>query len=160
MLILGLNMFHADASAAIIQDGEVIFAIAEERLNRIKHYAGFPSFAIQACLKAAGAKISDIDHIAVGQDSDANLSEKIRYAFANPAKLLNFVKLRQRKQQMRDIRELIATHLQNDPNALRFKVHHLEHHIAHVASAYYCSPWEQAAGFSYDGSGDFVSTMM
>jgi len=104
MLILGLNMFHADASAAIVQDGKIVFAIAEERLNRIKHYAGFPSLAIQACLKAAGAKIGDIDHIAVGQDSDANLSEKIRYAFANPAKLLNFVKLRQRKQQMRDVR--------------------------------------------------------
>lgn len=160
MLILGLNMFHADASAAIVQDGKIVFAIAEERLNRIKHYAGFPSLAIQACLKAAGAKIGDIDHIAVGQDSDANLSEKIRYAFANPAKLLNFVKLRQRKQQMRDVRELIATNIQCDPAALRFRVHHLEHHIAHVASAYYCSPWEQAAGFSYDGSGDFVSTMM
>ena len=160
MLILGLNMFHADASAAIVQDGEVLFAIAEERLNRIKHYAGFPKLAIQACLDAAGAKITDVDHIAVGQDSDANLSEKIRYAFANPAKLLNFVRLRRRKQEMRDIRELIAKHLECDPLALNFKVHHLEHHIAHIASAYYCSPWENAAGFSYDGSGDFVSTMM
>lgn len=160
MLILGLNMFHADASAAIVQDGEVLFAIAEERLNRIKHYAGFPKLAIQACLDAAGAKITDIDHIAVGQDSDSNLSEKIRYAFANPAKLLNFIRLRRRKQQMRDIRELIAHSLECDPQSLAFKVHHLEHHIAHIASAYYCSPWESAAGFSYDGSGDFVSTMM
>ena len=160
MLILGLNMFHADASAAIVQDGEVLFAIAEERLNRIKHYAGFPKLAIQACLDAAGTKITDIDHIAVGQDSDANLSEKIRYAFANPAKLLNFVRLRRRKQQMRDIRELIAQSLECDTQSLSFKVHHLEHHIAHIASAYYCSPWESAAGFSYDVSGDFVSTMM
>src|SRR5437879_1936560 len=80
MLILGLNMFHADASAAIIQDGEVIFAIAEERLNRIKHYAGFPSLAIKACLDAAGAKMTDVDHVAVGQDSDANLSRKVQYA--------------------------------------------------------------------------------
>jgi carbamoyltransferase len=160
MLILGLNMFHADASAAIVQDGKVLFAIAEERLNRVKHYAGFPALAIQACLDAAGAKISDIDHVAIGQDSDANLSEKIRYAFANPAKLLNFVRLRRRKQEMRDIRELIAKHLEAGPDELRFKVHHLEHHIAHIASAYYCSPWDQAAGFSYDGSGDFVSTMM
>ncbi len=45
MLILGLNMFHADASAAIVQDGEVVFAIAEERLNRQKHYGGFPTLA-------------------------------------------------------------------------------------------------------------------
>jgi len=160
MLILGLNMFHADASAAIVQDGKVLFAIAEERLNRVKHYAGFPALAIQACLAAAGAKITDIDHVAVGQDSDANLAKKVRYAIANPAKLLNFIRLRQRKQEMRDVRTLIAKSLECDPGLLRFSEHRLEHHIAHIASAYYCSPWEQAAGFSYDGSGDFVSTMM
>jgi carbamoyltransferase len=160
MLILGLNMFHADASAALVQDGEVVFAIAEERLNRIKHYAGFPSLAIQACLDFAGAKITDIDHVAVGQDSDANLAEKVKYALANPAKILNFIRLRQRKQPMRDMRSLLAQELDVDPQALRFREHRLEHHIAHIASAYYCSPWEKAAGFSYDGSGDFVSTMM
>src|SRR5947208_13249645 len=160
MLILGLNMLHADASAAIIQDGEVIFAIAEERLNRIKHYAGFPSLAVKACLDAAGAKIADVNHVAVGQDSDANLSRKVQYALANPAKILNFIRLRQHKEAMRDVRSLIATSLDIDPAQLRFQEHHLEHHIAHIASAYYCSPWEKAAGFSYDGSGDFVSTMM
>jgi carbamoyltransferase len=160
MLILGLNMFHADASAAIVQDGKVVFGIAEERLNRVKHYAGFPTMAIQACLDAVGAKVGDIDHVAVGQDTDANLAEKVRYAISNPAKLLNFIRLRKRKQHVRDVRELIARNLECDLMALRFKVHHLEHHIAHIASAYYCSPWDKAAGFSYDGSGDFVSTMM
>ena len=160
MLILGLNMFHADASAAIVQDGKVVFGIAEERLNRVKHYAGFPTMAIQACLDAVGAKIGDIDHIAVGQDTDANLAEKVRYAISNPAKLLNFIRLRKRKQDIHDVRELIAKNLECDAQAMRFKVQHLEHHIAHIASAYYCSPWEKAAGFSYDGSGDFVSTMM
>ena len=160
MLILGLNMFHADASAALVQDGEVIFAIAEERLNRIKHYAGFPSLAVKACLDFAGAKITDIDHIAVGQDSDANLSRKVQYAAANPARILNFIRLRQRKQPMRDVGSLLAKALDVDSKTLRFQEHHLEHHIAHIASAYYCSPWDKAAGFSYDGSGDFVSTMM
>ena len=160
MLILGLNMFHADASAAIVQDGEVVFAIAEERLNRIKHYAGFPALAVKACLDAVGAKITDVDHVAVGQDSDANLAKKVQYALANPAKILNFIRLRQRKEAMRDVRSLLAKALDVDPSAPRFQEHHLEHHIAHIASAYYCSPWEKAAGFSYDGSGDFVSTMM
>ena len=160
MLILGLNMFHADASAAIVQDGEIVFAIAEERLNRIKHYAGFPMLSIKACLDAAGAKITDVDHVAVGQDSDANLSRKVRYALSNPAKVLNFIKLRRRKQPMQDVRSLVAGALEVEYSALKFQEHHLEHHIAHIASAYYCSPWERAAGFSYDGSGDFVSTMM
>lgn len=160
MLILGLNMFHADASAAIMQDGEVVFAIAEERLNRIKHYGGFPALAVRACLDAVGAKITDVDHVAVGQDSDANLSKKVQYALGNPAKILNFIRLRQRKESMRDVRSLLASALETDAGQLRFREHHLEHHIAHIASAYYCSPWERAAGFSYDGSGDFVSTMM
>lgn len=159
MLILGLNMFHADASAAIVLDGEVKFAIAEERLNRHKHFGGFPALAVKACLDSIGAKISDIDHVAVGQDSDANLAKKVQYALANPAKILNFIRLRQRKEAMRDVRSLLAKALEADFSQLRFREHHLEHHIAHIASAYYCSPWEKAAGFSYDGSGDFVSTM-
>ncbi len=160
MLILGLNMFHADASAAIVVDGEVKFAIAEERLNRHKHFGGFPALAVKACLDAVGARISDVEHVAVGQDSEANLSKKVRYALSNPAKILNFIRLRQRKEVMRDVGSLLAKALEVDPKALRFQEHHLEHHIAHIASAYYCSPWEKAAGFSYDGSGDFVSTMM
>src|SRR5215471_17741983 len=160
MLILGLNMFHADASAAIVDDGKVLFAVAEERLNRHKHYGGFPALAVQACLDAVGAKITDIAHVAVGQDSDANLAKKVQYALSNPAKILNFIKLRQRKESMRDVRQLLAQALEVDAGALKFQEHHLEHHIAHIASSYYCSPWERAAGFSYDGSGDFVSTMM
>ncbi len=160
MLILGLNMFHADASAAIVQDGEVVFAIAEERLNRKKHFGGFPTLAIQACLDAVGAKISDVEHVAVGQDSDANLAQKVQYALANPAKILNFIRMRQRKEAMRDVRTLLSNAFEIEPGKLRFQEHHLEHHIAHIASSYYCSPWEKAAGFSYDGSGDFVSTMM
>ena len=160
MLILGLNMFHADASAAILEDGEVKFAIAEERLNRAKHFGGFPALAVRACLDAVGARITDVAHVAVGQDSDANLARKVQYALVNPGRILNFIKLRQRKTAMRDVRRLLAESLEVDPAGLKFQEHYLEHHIAHIASAYYCSPWENAAGFSYDGSGDFVSTMM
>ena len=160
MLILGLNMFHADASAAIIDDGKVLFAIAEERLNRKKHFAGFPALAVKACLEAAGARISDLDHVAVGQDSDAHLAKKVQYAVANPTRILNFIKMRQRKEAMRDVRSLLATSLDADASCMKFQEHHVEHHLAHIASAYYCSPWDRAAGFSYDGSGDFVSTMM
>ena len=159
MLILGLNMFHADASAAIVADGKVVFAIAEERLNRVKHYAGFPALAVKACLQYVGAKITDVDHVAVGQDSDANLTRKVQYALANPSKILNFIRLRQRKEAMRDVRSLLAKAFEMEAGQLRFTEHHLEHHLAHIASAYYCSPWDKAAGFSYDGSGDFVSTM-
>src|ERR1035438_1518965 len=119
MLILGLNMFHADASAAIVLDGEVKFAIAEERLNRHKHFGGFPALAVKACLEAVGAKISDVEHVAVGQDSDANLAKKVQYALANPAKILNFIRLRQRKEAMRDVRSLLSKALDADSAQLR-----------------------------------------
>src|SRR3974377_729962 len=148
MLILGLNMSHADASAAIVVDGEVKFAIAEERLNRHKHFGGFPALSVKACLDAIGAKIFDVEHGAVGQDSDANLASKVQYALANPAKILNFIRLRQRKEAMRDVRALLADAIGVHASTLKFEEHHLEHHIAHIASAFYCSPWERAAGFS------------
>src|SRR5207302_8231993 len=114
MLILGLNMFHADASAAIVHDGDVVFAMAEERLNRRKHFGGFPVMAVKACLDAVGANISDIDHVAVGASSDANRLQKIQYALANPAEVFNFIKLRQRKGSMRDLRKLLAGALDLD----------------------------------------------
>jgi carbamoyltransferase len=160
MLVLGLNMFHADASAAIVEDGKILFAVAEERLNRLKHYGGFPTLAAKACLDVVGAKITDVQHVAVGQDSDANLTQKVQYALSNPAKILNFIKMRQRKTAMHDVGALLAQAFDVNPKSLRFEEHHIEHHLAHIASSYYCSPWEKAAGFSYDGSGDFVSTMM
>lgn len=159
MLILGLNMFHGDASAALIQDGEVVFAIAEERLNRVKHYGGVPALSIQACLDAVGADIADIDHLAIGRDKDANLAKKVQYALSNPAKLLNFIQIRKRREAMNDLKSLLGRAMHRDPARMRFQEHNVEHHIAHIASAFYCSGLEEAAGFSYDGSGDFVSAM-
>lgn len=159
MLVLGLNMYHSDSSAALVQDGVVVFAVAEERINRVKHYGGFPTQAIRKCLDAAGARLRDIDHVAVGRDKDANLAQKVKYALSKPDKILNFIRIRQRRAAMDDMKQLFARELQSDPGELRFQEHAVEHHVAHIASAFYCSGWEKAAGFSYDGSGDFVSTM-
>src|ERR1044071_3248646 len=159
MLVLGLNMFHGDASAAIIQDGEVVFAVAEERLNRVKHYGGIPSLSIAACLDAIGADIADVDHVAVGRDKAANLKKKVQYALSNPSKLLNFIQIRKRREAMDDLKTLLARAMDTDPARMRFQEHNVEHHIAHIASAFYCSGLDEAAGFSYDGSGDFVSAM-
>jgi len=153
-------MFHADASAAIIRDGEVVFAIAEERLNRVKHYAGFPSLAIKACLDAVGAKITDVDHVAVGQDSEANLAKKVRLRAVEPREDSEFYPAAPAQGSLARSAFVAYQGSGSRSQTLRFQEHHLEHHIAHIASAYYCSPWDKAAGFSYDGSGDFVSTMM
>jgi carbamoyltransferase len=83
MLILGLNAFHADSSAALVRDGKLVAAAEEERFRRIKHWAGFPSQAIAYCLSEAGIRLSDVDHVAFNQDSRANLLRKIRYTLLN-----------------------------------------------------------------------------
>src|SRR5437588_6140180 len=69
MIILGLNAFHGDSSAAILRDGVLIAAAEEERFRRTKHWAGFPLLAIQYCLREAGLRLSEVDHVAVNQDS-------------------------------------------------------------------------------------------
>lgn len=159
MLVLGLNLFHSDSSAAILQEGKLVFAIAEERLNRVKHCGSFPRLAIQACLDAVGARLEDVDHVAIGRSTRANLAQKVRYALKDPTRVLNFARMRARTQATEDLRSLITRQMEVDPAALCFQEHHIEHHLCHVASAFLCSDFDEAAGFSYDGSGDFVSTM-
>jgi len=159
-VILGLNTFHAGSSAAIIVDGQPVIAISEERLNRVKYYGGFPRLAIGRCLDIAGLRFRDIDAVAIGRDSSANQRKKIEYVVRNPTKLLNLVKIRARRSGLGDIKSLMIQECGVDESELRFTQHNVEHHLAHIASAYFVSPWEKAAGFSVDGSGDFVTCMM
>lgn len=159
-VILGINAFHAGASAALVIDGKPIAAIAEERLNRVKYYARFPSLAIRKCLDMAGLDFKDIEHVAVGRDSSANRAKKLDYLLKNPSKLLNLLKIKASRKALDDLRALIASECGCDPGVLKFTQHNIEHHIAHTASSFYTSPWEKAAGFSIDGSGDFVTAML
>ncbi|HMJ08097.1 MAG TPA: carbamoyltransferase C-terminal domain-containing protein [Pyrinomonadaceae bacterium] len=158
--ILGINTFHAGSSAAIIVDGVPVVALAEERLNRVKYYAGFPTAAIRKCLEIANVKLTELDAVAVGRDSSANLHKKLEFALRNPTQLLNFAKMRTKKKTFDDLRSLVAAELDADPATLNFKTYNIEHHLAHTASAYFASAWEKSAGITIDGSGDFVSCML
>ena len=159
-IILGINTFHAGASAAILVDGQPIAAIAEERLNRVKYFAGFPKLSILRCLEIAGLTLSDIEFVAVGRDSSANLHKKLEFAIKNPAKLLNLARIRSKSKTFDDLNSMIATECDIDPAKLKFKTFNVEHHLAHTASAYFASDWEHSAGITIDGSGDFVSCLM
>jgi carbamoyltransferase len=159
-VILGINAFHASASAALLVDGQPVAAVAEERLNRLKYYAGFPKLAIQACLEEAGASFKDVDAVAIGRDPSANRTRKIEYTVRHPSKIANLMRLRSSRAPLDDLRALIVEHCGADAGSLRFEEHRVEHHLAHIASAYYISPWDSGAGFSVDGSGDFVTVMM
>ncbi len=159
-VILGINAFHASASAAVVVDGVPVAAIAEERLNRVKYYAGFPKLAVEACLRQAGVGFKDIDAVAVGRDPSANRAKKMEYTLRHPSKIVNLMKQRTSRAQLDDLRTLFVEHCGANAADLRFEEHQVEHHLAHIASAFYISPWDSAAGFSVDGSGDFVTVMM
>jgi carbamoyltransferase len=159
MIILGLNTFHAGSSAALLVDGQPVAAIAEERLNRVKYYAGFPTRSIEYCLKAAGLRFRDLDAVAVGRDPSANRLKKYSHALWHPLMLPNFIKMKQFRKKLGDLKTLITKNCEVDREELRFREYHIEHHLAHIASAYFISDWDKAAGFSVDGSGDFVTTM-
>ncbi|CAN5268973.1 hypothetical protein BH20ACI2_BH20ACI2_05140 [soil metagenome] len=159
-VILGINTFHAGSAAALVVDGQPVVAIAEERLNRIKHFAGFPALSIQRCLEVAGLTFSDIDHLAVGRDSSANLHKKLEFALRNPTRLFNLARIRSKSRTFDDMTSLIVRNCDIDPKKLNFTTHNIEHHLAHTASTYFGSSWEHSAGITIDGSGDFVSCMM
>lgn len=159
-VILGLNAYHPGASAALLVDGVPVAAVAEERLNRVKYYGGFPARAVALCLEMAGVGFADVDVVAVGRDSSANLARKIEYTLRHPSKLLNLMQIRAKSGRFEDLRTTVAEACGVELDRLRFQVHHVEHHLAHTASAYFCSPWERAAGITLDGSGDFVTCLM
>jgi carbamoyltransferase len=161
MNILGINAFHGDASAALVRDGVLVAAVAEERLNRRKHCAGFPSLAVKAVLADAGVSPTEVDHVAVSRDPKANLHKKILFAIQKRPSFTKLVKDRLANvAKVRGVDEALVAALGIERRALRAKIHSVEHHKSHIASAFFISPFEEAACLSIDGFGDFVSTMM
>ncbi|HEY6943723.1 MAG TPA: carbamoyltransferase [Candidatus Acidoferrum sp.] len=156
MNILGINAYHGNASAAIVCDGQLVAAVEEERFNRVKYAAGFPAQAIRYCLKAAGLTLNEVDHVAVPRNPYARLATKIFYALRMPS----FARERARVLvKFQGIPEALTQAFDPDPKRIRAKFHRIEHHQAHLASSFYCSPFERAALLSADGLGDFASTM-
>src|SRR3989475_1959525 len=156
MNILGINAYHGNASAAIVCDGRLIAAGEEERFNRVKYAAGFPTQAIRYCLKEAGLTLQDIDHVAVPRNPYARLGTKLFYALRMPSFARERVKV---LAKFTGIPEALAAAFDADPKKIGAKFHRIEHHQAHLASSFFVSPFERAALLSADGLGDFASTM-
>jgi carbamoyltransferase len=153
--ILGLNAFHGDAAAALVVDGELVAAAEEERFNRVKHCAGFPTDAARWCLADAGLELGDLDHVALSRDPRANLWPKLRRAVRTPPR---YVKARlENARRVGDVRHELQLALGSE---VRAELHNVEHHQAHAASAFFVSPFEEAAILSIDGFGDFASTLL
>jgi len=182
MYILGINAYHGDASAAIIRDGYLIAAVEEERFNRRKHCAGFPTESIRYCLGTAGVSIEDVDHIGISRDPSAHLHKKILFAATRAATRIagNLKGVARREAvaeesgsglmrligdrmanaaRVRDLRDELARAFDVPKNELRAEFHNIEHHRAHLASCFFVSAFDRAALLSIDGFGDFISTM-
>lgn len=155
MVILGLNTYHADSSACLVINGKLVAAAEEERFNRIKHWAGFPSQSIHYCLSEAGLTIADIDHIAINSDPNANFSKKFFYLLLKrPSIKYVMERLINRKKRttiLDEFRKHFPEHL------YKRKIHHIEHHLCHLSSAFYVSPFKESVVVSIDGFGDFSS---
>jgi carbamoyltransferase len=151
MKILGLNAFHGDSSAAVLTDGQLSAAVEEERYNRVKHWAGLPVLAARACLAGERA-----DHIAISRDPKAKAFEKMLRVLSRPG---DWSRLFSRVQNSAAILRVEDSLREAGLADEKTEIHFVEHHRAHLASAFFCSPFEEAAVVSVDGFGDFSSVM-
>ncbi len=158
MLILGVNAFHGDVAAALLDDGQLVAAVEEERFRRVKHWAGFPDQAIQSCLAIAGASPGDIDAIAVSRDPRAHLWRKAWFAARYRPQLRLLTGRARNAAAVSGIHERLAATLALPDAHVRARMVPIEHHPAHLASAFFASPFDEAAVCAIDGFGDFVST--
>ncbi len=155
--ILGLSAYHADASAAAVVDGRFVAGVEEERFRRIKHWAGFPEQAARFCLEEMnGGDLQGITALAVARQPRAYLARKALLALTHPRSLRRAMGRARNLRQVASLEERIAAAFGGPAPPL----HAVEHHLAHVASAFFCSPFEEAMCLTVDGFGDFVSTMM
>jgi carbamoyltransferase len=154
MLIIGINAYHGDASAAAVVDGRLVAAAEQERFNRIKHAAGFPADALRYVLREVGATARDIAYIAVARDPWARAWQKALRAFRMPKLAASRLGVQSRFATI----GAEAARVLGVPDA-QIEVRRVEHHRAHLASAFFVSPFDEAALFSIDGLGDFASAM-
>ncbi len=159
MVILGLNAYYGDSSACIVVDGKLIAAAEEEKFTRVKHWAGFPTEAILFCLNEAGVEFQDIDHIAVNRNPHANLWKKASYLFSNRPSLKTVSRRLKNAYRIKDIGDVLNRELNFLCQRITAEVHKVEHHVAHLSSAFFVSPFKEASMVSLDCFGDFVGTM-
>ncbi len=158
MRILGISCYFHDAAAALIEDGVVIAAAEEERFTRKKHDFEFPRNAIQFCLDQGGITGKDLDYVAFFEKPFVKFDRLLKTAMSGfPQTYGTYV------QSMRTwlfdklwIKSAIVKSVGIDANKILFS----EHHLSHAASAYFCSPYDEAAVLTFDGVGEWATTTM
>lgn len=156
-VILGVNCHHGDASACLLVDGVLVAAAEEERFRRRKHCGGFPADAIRYCLRQADVAPEGITHLAVNRDRSRNLLAKGLHVARGGASAAAVLERVRNARKVGGVAGQLAAALGLD--RVTFRVCPVEHHLAHLASAYLTSPWQRAAVASLDGSGDFRTAL-
>lgn len=159
MYLLGLNAYHGDSSACIFKDDVLIAAIEEERLRRIKHWAGLPTEAIKFCLDQAGISLDQVDHITISRDPKAKILHKLFHVAKNLKTLTQIGSRVNNTLKVNNILDEIYLKLGSEVEQYRTELKFVEHHRSHLASSYYASSYAEAALLSIDGMGDFTSCM-
>lgn len=160
MYILGINAYHGDSAACVFKDGKLIAAIEEERLRRVKHWAGFPSESIKFCLDECGISIQDVDYVTISRDPSANIYKKITHSFKS---FVSFKILKDRLKNTKkvvSIKQELSSIFDISEEEIKAEFYNIEHHRSHMASAFFASPFSESAILSIDGFGDFTSTMI
>jgi carbamoyltransferase len=156
--ILGINAYHGDVSAVLVRDGELVAAVEEERFRRIKHIAGFPREAVRTCLEMGGVAPDGIDHLAISRRPRAHLLRKGLFALTRRPNRALVSDRAANYRKVDGIPGTLAELLGLKAADRRAEVHWVEHHPAHLASAFFVSPFDESAVCAIDGFGDFVST--
>ena len=163
MNILGLNAYHGDSAACLFVDGKLVAAAEEERFRRIKHWAGLPTNAINYVLEEGKLSLGDVDHIAINHKPGANNLRRLGFVLTHwPHPKLMAQKIKNIRSAA-SIKEALEATYGSELRArfgttIKAEVHQVEHHLAHLASAYLVSGFNEAACISIDGFGDFAST--
>ncbi len=153
--ILGINAFHANSAACILKNNEVVFAIEEERINRIKNWSGFPIKSIKMCLQHVDINLNDLKYIALNRNSKSNLKQKFFFSIQNYNNFKYALKKSKNLINLNNIENLFLKEF--NLSKLNPKILFVDHHLAHVASSFLTSKFKESAILSLDGFGDFAS---
>ena len=156
---LGLNFNHADSSACLFVNGKLKFAVEEERINRVKHWAGIPLESIQLCLKDNNLEFKDIENITVNTNPSSNINHKLIFFLKNYLLGKKKFEIFNRIKKKLILKNELSNFFNKEENK-KLKIHYIDHHISHISSAYYASNYSNAVGLSIDGFGDFCSLLI
>ena len=156
MYVLGISAYFHDASAALFKNGQLIAAIEEEKLSRIKHDYSFPENAIDFCLKEANILSNELDYVVFYEKPFIKFERIIKTAIWGFPKTFKLFQESMRGWLFDKL--WISTTIQSKLNVSRDKIVFSNHHLSHAASSYYCSPFNKAAIVTFDGVGEWATT--